>query len=72
MLFYFKTIEEIQTLPKYKDIDFIKLSMRSVCESIANHAKEWMKCLGQQLNDSAKKSLYELKQKLDVNIFRLN
>lgn len=69
ILFYYKTIEEIQALAKYKDIDFIKLSMRSVCESIANHAKEWMKCLGQQLNESARKSLLDLKAKLDVSIF---
>jgi dynein heavy chain len=65
LLFYTKTIEEIHQLPKCKDIEFIRLSMRSVCESIANHAKEWMRCLGQQLNESAKKMLHELKGKLD-------
>jgi dynein heavy chain len=66
MLFYMKTIEEIQQLPKFKDIEFIRLSMRSVCESIANHAKEWMKCLAQQLNESARKMLHEIKTRLDT------
>ncbi len=45
--------------------------MRSVCESICNHSKEWIKCLGNQLNDYAKRNLFELKAKLDV-IFILN
>jgi dynein heavy chain len=65
ILFYSKTIEEVQLLPKIKDIEFIRLSMRSVCESIQYHAKEWMKCLGQQLNESAKRMLFDLKAKLD-------
>ena len=67
LLYYSKIIEEVATLPKYKNIDFIKLSMRSLCESISMHAKEWMKCLGQQLNESAKRILYELKAKFDVS-----
>lgn len=69
ILFYYKTNEEVQTLPKYKDVDFIKLSMRSVCESISNHVKEWIKCLGQQLNDSTNKILIETKNKLNVTSF---
>lgn len=66
MVFYYKTIDEIMNLQKEKDVDFVRLSMRSVCESMANHSREWMKCLGQQLNDYAKKRLYEIKVKLDV------
>ena len=66
MLYYFKTIEEIQALPKYKEIEFVNLSMRSVCDSISNHSKEWMKCLGNQLNESAKKALFDLDAKLEV------
>lgn len=72
LLYYFKTIEEVQALPKFKEIEFINLSMRSVCESISNHSREWMKCLGNQLNESAKKSLTELKSRLDVSIFTFN
>jgi hypothetical protein len=66
MLYYFKTIEEVQALPKYKEIEFVNLSMRSVCDSISNHSKEWMKCLGNQLNESAKRTLFELDAKLEV------
>lgn len=66
MLYYFKTIEEVQALPKYKEIEFVNLSMRSVCDSISNHSKEWMKCLGNQLNEAAKKALFELDAKLEV------
>ena len=40
--------------------------MRSVCDSICSHSKEWIKCLGIQLNDYAKRNLIELKGKLDV------
>jgi dynein heavy chain, axonemal len=67
ILYYYKTIEEVQLLPKFKDIEFVRLSMRSVCESISQHSKEWMKHLGIQLNDSTRKSLFDLKQKIDVN-----
>jgi hypothetical protein len=66
LFYYSKTIEEVQALPKFKDIEFIKLSMRSVCDSICSHSKEWIKCLGIQLNDFAKRNLFELKAKLDV------
>ena len=66
MVFYYKTIEEIMALQKEKDVSFVRLSMRSVCESMANHSKEWMKCLGQQLNESAKIRLFEIKAKLEV------
>ena len=68
LFYYSKTIEEVQALPRYKNIEFIKLSMRSCCESICNHSKEWIKCLGTQLNEYAKKSLFDLKSKLDVNL----
>lgn len=68
IMFYSKTIEEIDALPKEKDIDFVRLGMKSVCESMINHCKEWMKCLAQQLNESAKKRLHEIKIKLDVSM----
>ena len=66
MHYYFKTIEEVQALPKYKEIEFVNLSMRSVCESISNHSREWMKCLRNQLNESARRTLFELDAKLEV------
>ncbi len=66
LYYYSKTIEEVVALPKFKEIEFIKLSMRSVCDSICSHSKEWIKCLGIQLNDYAKRNLIELKGKLDV------
>jgi formylmethanofuran dehydrogenase subunit B len=69
MILYYKTIEEILALPKEKEIEFVRLGMRSLCESMAYHAKEWMKCLAQQLNESAKKRLFEIKVKLEVNLF---
>ncbi len=69
IFYYSKTIEEVKQLPKFKDIEFVRLSMRSVCESIAQHSKEWMRALGNQLNDSTKKTLMELKFKIDVSSF---
>ena len=67
ILYYYKTIEEVNLLPKFKDIEFIRLSMRSVCESISQHSKEWMKALGNQLNEFTKKTLMDLKMKIDVS-----
>ena len=62
---YYKTIEEIQALVKSKDIEFVRLSQRSALDSIIHHSKDWMKCLGHQLNETCKKSLYDLKHRID-------
>lgn len=67
MAFYYKTIDEIIGLQKEKNIDFVRLSMNSLCEGMINHCKEWLKCLGQQLNESARRRLNEIKQKLNVS-----
>jgi hypothetical protein len=64
--YYSKNIEELQAMNKYKDFDFIKLSIRSICDSISHHAKEWIKCYGNLLNETSKRSLFELKNKLNV------
>ena len=68
LLNYAKTIEEINALIKFKDIEFIKLSKRSVCESIVNHTKEWIKHLCHNLNETARKQLFELKNRLEVSV----
>lgn len=66
MLYYNKMVEEIHSYPKFSDIEFVRLSMRSLSESLVNHANEWIKCLGKLLNDTSKENLYELKNKLNV------
>ncbi len=67
ILYYNKMIEEVNQSQKIKDIDFIRVSMRSLIESLANHSKEWMKCLGKLLNESAKQNLFDLKATLEVS-----
>jgi dynein heavy chain len=66
ILYYSKMIEEVNLSEKIRNIDFIRVSMRSLIESLANHSKEWMKCLGKLLNDSAKQNLFDLKSLLEV------
>ena len=68
MLFYNRTIEEINLAPKVKDIEFIKLSMRNLTDGLIIHAKEWIKCLGKLLNESAKTNLLDLKSALEVSV----
>ena len=66
MLYYNRTIEEINLMQKVKDIEFIKLSMRNLIDGLVIHSKEWIKCLGKLLNEVAKQKLYELKGTLEV------
>ena len=68
MVFYYKAIDEILGLPKEKRVDFVRFNMTSLCESLVNHCKEWLKCLGQQLNELARKRLNDIKIKLEVNL----
>ena len=67
MLFYNRTIEEINLAPKVKDIEFIKLSMRNLTDGLIMHSKEWIKCIGKLLNELAKTNLMDLKATLEVN-----
>lgn len=71
MQFYNKTIDEIHGMQKLKDMEFIRLSMRSLAESLVNHAKDWMKSLGKLLNEQSKQSLFDLKAKLEVLILAI-
>ena len=66
MLYYTKTIEEINSTQRMKDIEFVRLSLRSFIESVINHAKEWMKCLGRLLSDMSRENLLTLKAQLEV------
>jgi hypothetical protein len=66
MLYYNRTIDEINTTQKQKDIEFIRLSMRSLTDGLVSHAREWIKCLGKLLNESAKQNLFDLKATLEV------
>lgn len=58
-------------MTKEKDIDFIRLSTKSLCESMIYHSREWMKNLATQLNEFTRRRLYEIKSKLDVSDFKI-
>ena len=47
--------------------DCIRLHMDPLARSIKQHAKDWIKCYGDVLYDSAKTGLFSLKRELEVN-----
>lgn len=63
--YYYKTIDEVETLPLVKDQDCIRLHMGPLASSVKEHAKQWIGHLGKILRDSAKESLYKLRDQLD-------
>jgi hypothetical protein len=42
--------------------------MRNLTDGLIIHAKEWIKCLGKLLNESAKTNLLDLKSTLEVSV----
>lgn len=66
--YYYKTIDEVETLPLVKDQDCIRLHMGPLASSVKEHAKQWIGHLGKILRDSAKESLYKLRDQLDVSV----
>ena len=66
--YYFKTMEEVQSVALVKDQESIRLHMEPLAAAIKTHAKEWVKCYGNVLHDSAKTALFSLKHDLEVSI----
>ena len=58
-------MDEVGGLPVLKEQESIRLHMAPLANAIRNHAKEWIKCYGQILHDSAKSSLNALKNELE-------
>ncbi len=66
--YYYKTMDEVENLPMTKDQECIRLHMAPLARSIKQHAKEWIKCYGNVLHESAKTGLMQLKQQLEVSV----
>ena len=64
--YYYKTMEDVDNLALVKDQDCIRLHMVPLADAIKQHAKQWIKCYGNVLHDSAKTGLYALKSELEV------
>ncbi|XP_060580911.1 dynein axonemal heavy chain 10-like isoform X1 [Ruditapes philippinarum] len=64
--YYFKTIDEVETIPVVKDQECIRLYMGPLASSVKEHAKQWIGCLGKLLRDSAKDNLFQLSDNLDT------
>ena len=67
--YYYRTMDEVETLTLVKDQDCIRLEMAPLARAIQQHAKEWIKCYCNVLHEAAKTSLMELKQQLEVSNF---
>ena len=65
--YYYKTIDEVDTRPLIKDQECIRLHMGPLASSVKENAKQWISCLGKILRDSAKESLFKLRDDLDVS-----
>ncbi|KAK3269901.1 Dynein heavy chain cytoplasmic, partial [Cymbomonas tetramitiformis] len=59
---YKKLANEIWEFPKFKDVDFIRISSYSLVASIRDEALEWVKAIGKVMNDLDRNKLMELKQ----------
>ena len=59
-------MDEVDHVPLVKDQECIRLHMAPLASSIKSHAKEWIKCYGNILHDSAKTGLNSLKHELEV------
>lgn len=63
--YYYKTIDEVDIQPLVKDQECIRLHMGPLASSVKENAKQWIGCLGKILRDSAKETLFKLRDELD-------
>ncbi|XP_076108254.1 dynein axonemal heavy chain 10-like isoform X2 [Mytilus galloprovincialis] len=63
--YYYKTIDEIDLQPLVKDQECVRLHMGPLASSVKDNAKQWIACLGKILRDSAKESLFKIRDDLD-------
>lgn len=64
--FYQKIKEEVAKMAVQKDQEFIQLHMNSLQHSVQQHIVQWTDIYGKLLRDSAKTSLYSLKDDIEV------
>jgi dynein heavy chain len=65
---FYKIMDEVGALPMTKVQDCIKLHMEPLAASVKDHAKQWIDCYGKLLVESARFSLFSLRDELDVSI----
>jgi dynein heavy chain len=65
--YYYKTIDEVDIQPLVKDQECIRLHMGPLASSVKDNAKQWIECLGKILRESAKETLFKLRDELDVS-----
>ena len=58
---------DIAQQPIVKEVEFVRLHLGPLSRSLQESARQWVISLGRLMNDSAKQSLLELKEKLDVS-----
>ena len=63
--YYYKTIDEVDIQPLVKDQECIRLHMGPLASSVKENAKQWIGSLGKILRDSAKETLFKLRDELD-------
>lgn len=59
---------DIAQQPTVKEVEFVRLHLGPLFRSLQENARQWVVSYGRLLNDSAKQSLFELKEKLDVSV----
>ncbi|XP_064619187.1 dynein axonemal heavy chain 10-like isoform X2 [Lineus longissimus] len=62
---FYKIMDEVAALPMMKDQDCIRLHMEPLAASVKDHAKQWIDCYGKLLVESARSSLFSLRDELD-------
>ena len=59
-------MDDVDNMPMVKNQDCIRLRMAPLASSVKQHARDWIKCFGNMLHESAKTGLYALTSELEV------
>ncbi|XP_074640231.1 dynein axonemal heavy chain 10-like [Tubulanus polymorphus] len=64
--FFYKIIDELDAKAMVKDQECIRLHMEPLARAVKEHAKQYIDCYGKLLVDSAKSTLYSLKEEIET------
>ncbi|PIK48528.1 putative dynein heavy chain 10, axonemal isoform X3 [Apostichopus japonicus] len=64
--FYSKLANEVDSQPKVRDEDSIRLHMTMLADTVRDHAKKWVNSLGTLLQEAAKTDLFGLQTELQT------
>ena len=64
---YTRTIFEVESMPKIKDQDCIRLHMGPLADGIKKHAEQWVKIYGEKLQEFASEKMVSLQELLVVS-----